>query len=116
MSRPWTDFSAAVSNNIFCLSKIYHLSTSETMTNINSKNAITIRQAQENDLQSIIAFIDPFVAQGKLLRRTFKELQSLFDQYLVAESDGKIVGCVVLEIYSPKLAEIRSLAVSPDCQ
>jgi amino-acid N-acetyltransferase len=32
----------------------------------------------------------------------------------VAESAGKIVGFTALEIYSPKLAEIRSLAVTED--
>ncbi len=86
------------------------------MEKVDNKTKIIIRQADPTDLEAIATCIEPFVAQGKVLRRTFSELQSLIPHYLVAEKDGKIVGCVVLEIYSPKLAEIRSLVVSPECQ
>ena len=34
----------------------------------------------------------------------------------MAIADGKIVGFAALEIYSSKMAELRSLAVSPDYQ
>lgn len=37
-------------------------------------------------------------------------------EFIVAESDGRIVGCVHLDEYSPSLAELRSLAVAPDSQ
>jgi amino-acid N-acetyltransferase len=76
---------------------------------------ITIRQATRDDLPAIVACIEPFVAEGKILRRTFSELESLIPHYVVAENDGRIVGCVVLEVYSPKLAEIRSLVVAHEC-
>lgn len=36
--------------------------------------------------------------------------------FFVAEIDKKIVGCCALEIYSKKIAEIRSLSVHPDYQ
>jgi N-acetylglutamate synthase-like GNAT family acetyltransferase len=58
--------------------------------------------------------IEPFVKHGKILPRSIGELNQLVDQYFVAEHDGKIVGCAVLEIYSKKLCEIRSLAVSAE--
>ena len=77
---------------------------------------ITIRPATDADIDAIAACIDPFVAEGKVLRRTFGELKGLIPHYMVAEAEGRIVGCVVLEVYSPKLAEIRSLVVSPECQ
>jgi amino-acid N-acetyltransferase len=32
-------------------------------------------------------------------------------KFVVADEKGKIVGCCALEIYSPKIAEIRALAV-----
>lgn len=74
---------------------------------------IQLRTATEADTGRIEAFIKPFVDDGKLLPRTFDELEDLLDHFFIAEMDGDIVGCAALEIYSPKLAEIRSLAVSP---
>lgn len=84
------------------------------MSNPNISAEITIRAATLADLDAIALCIEPFVTAKKILRRTFSELQSLIPSYVVAEADDKIVGCVVLEIYSPKLAEIRSLVVAPD--
>lgn len=75
-----------------------------------------IRPASQQDLAAIETFILPFVADGKLLPRTISELGQLLKTLFVAERDGQIVGCAALEIYSPKLAEIRSLAVSPAVQ
>jgi amino-acid N-acetyltransferase len=75
-----------------------------------------IRPASQQDLVAIETFILPFVADGKLLPRTISELGQLLKTLFVAERDGQIVGCAALEIYSPKLAEIRSLAVSPAVQ
>jgi amino-acid N-acetyltransferase len=37
-------------------------------------------------------------------------------EFIVAEDDGKVVGCVHLDEYSPSLAELRSLAVAPGVQ
>ena len=34
-------------------------------------------------------------------------------EFIVAEKDGHVVGCVHLDEYSPSLAELRSLAVAP---
>ena len=73
------------------------------------------------DLHAIIACIEPFVKEGKVLPRTLDELEGLIPNYVVAEivgADGKtrIVGCVVLEVYSKKLAEVRSLVVMPGYQ
>lgn len=76
--------------------------------------AITIRPVQAGDLSAIAAFIEPFVAAGKLLPRTTEELEDLVEHGFVAESAGRIVGFAALEIYSPKMSEIRSLAVSPE--
>jgi amino-acid N-acetyltransferase len=36
------------------------------------------------------------------------------DEFYLAEDDGKIIGCCALEVYSQRLAEVRSLAVLPD--
>ncbi len=82
----------------------------ETLTDL------IIRPATEDDILKLEQFIAPFVEEGKLLRRTVDELVDLLNEFLVAVLDGEIVGCAALEVYSPKLAEIRSLAVSPTVQ
>ncbi len=80
---------------------------------MSSELVVSIRSVQPSDLVAIEDFIQPFVAEGKLLPRTADELEDLLPHGFVAESAGKIVGMAALEIYSPKLCELRSLAVSP---
>lgn len=77
---------------------------------------VAIRTATHNDIEAIAACIETFVTQGKVLPRTMSELKDLVPSYLVAEIDNTIVGCVVLEVYSQKLAEIRSLVVNSQYQ
>lgn len=74
---------------------------------------VKIRTATPEDIPAIEALIKPFVEEGSLLERTYDEFGDLLPNFFVAVSeDGAIVGCAALEIYSRKLAEIRSLAVS----
>ena len=77
---------------------------------------ITVRPANQGDIAGIIALIEPFVSEGKLLERTIDELAQLMPHCFVAEAAGEIVGCSALEIYSKKLAELRSLCVHPSYQ
>ncbi|MDX2074958.1 MAG: GNAT family N-acetyltransferase [bacterium] len=79
---------------------------------INPPPSLTIRTGTPTDIHALVEFIKPFVEDGKLLPRTFDELDELMEHFFIAEVAGEIVGCVALEIYSRKLAEIRSLAVS----
>ena len=75
-----------------------------------------IRPATFADGEALSQFIDPFVNEGRLLPRTRDELETLIPMCFVAICEGRIVGCAALEIYSPKLAEVRSLAVAPDAR
>ena len=77
---------------------------------------ITVRPARREDVPALERFIAPFVEQKKLLPRTTDELDELIAAGFVAEQAGEILGFAALEIYSKKLAEIRSLAVSPERQ
>ncbi|MBL8156056.1 MAG: GNAT family N-acetyltransferase [Anaerolineae bacterium] len=78
--------------------------------------SLIVRKAAEPDIPQLAEFILPFVDDRKLLPRTLTELRDLLDSFFVAEYEGRIVGCAALEIYSWKLAEVRSLAVAPDMQ
>lgn len=75
-----------------------------------------VRSARAADAEAIEGLIAPFVEAGKLLPRTATEIRDLIPTGFVAEFEEKIVGFTALEIYSAKLAEIRSLAVSEDQQ
>ena len=77
---------------------------------------VQIRFARQSDTEELETFIRPFVEDKKLLPRTAYELELLEINGFMAERDGKIVGFCALEIYSPKLAEIRSLAVAAETQ
>jgi amino-acid N-acetyltransferase len=75
-----------------------------------------IRPAKPDDVPKIAALIAPFVEGGKLLPRTVEEVRDLVPTGFVAEHGEAIVGFAALEIYSKKLGEIRSLAVSENQQ
>ena len=75
-----------------------------------------VRPATRNDLPLLEVFISEFVQANRLLPRTTDELQDLIPFGFVAECEGTLVGFAALEIYSPKLAEIRSLAVKRELQ
>ena len=79
-------------------------------------DAMKIRPAVSTDIPGLEAFIRPFVEANRLLPRTVGELTELLEHAFVAEADESLVGFAALEIYSSKLAEIRSLAVSTDVQ
>jgi amino-acid N-acetyltransferase len=81
-----------------------------------NSSSSTVRPARASDAEAIAALIAPFVKAGTLLPRTATEIRDLIPTGFVAESEGKLVGFTALEIYSPKLAEIRSLAVTGEQQ
>jgi amino-acid N-acetyltransferase len=71
-----------------------------------------IRCARLEDVADVVRLINSHPAQ--LLPRRPDEVEALLDTTWVAEEDGNIVGCCVLEVYSPKIAEIRSVVVRPE--
>ena len=77
---------------------------------------IVIRPATQHDLSELTSVVDHFVRANRLLPRTVDELQELLPTGFVATHNGRIVGFAALEVYSPKLAEIRSLAVMEEMQ
>lgn len=77
---------------------------------------VVVRPAVPGDLDRIDAFLADFVAAERILPRTLDELEQLIPTGFVAELGEQIVGFVTLEIYSKKLAEVRSLCVRPIMQ
>jgi len=78
--------------------------------------AAVFRRATPADAPAIVALIGSNVASGELLPRNLEFVQLHARDFIVAELDSHVVGCVHLDEYAPSLAEIRSLAVAPDAQ
>lgn len=76
------------------------------------KRTRMIRKAKSEDVKVIRSLLLAEVPNGKVLRRSVKELKKAIRSFFVYEEDDRIVGCCSLEIYSKKIAEIRSLVVS----
>ncbi len=75
-----------------------------------------IREACRDDIPQLEELVDRFVQMNRLLPRTTDELCDLIPFGFVAMAEGQVVGFAALEIYSAKLAEIRSLAVHDQFQ
>ncbi len=75
-----------------------------------------VRHAHTHDASTIRRLIDLYVADGTLLPRPEEFIAAHAEHFLVAESDGHLIGCVHLDEYAPSLAELRSLAVDTTMQ
>ena len=51
-----------------------------------------------------------------LLPRSLKEIKKYIDNFYLVKIKGEVVACGSFEDYSPRIAEIRSLIVSPNHQ
>jgi amino-acid N-acetyltransferase len=69
----------------------------------------SLRTATSDDIDEILQLISAH--PGQLLPRQRDDVEQLVDTFWVIEEDGELAGCCCLEIYSPKIAEVRSLAV-----
>lgn len=78
--------------------------------------AVEVRPIERRDLAAVTRLIQPYVEVGKLLPRTRQELRALLPHGFVATLEGRVVGFAALEVYSAKLAEIRSLVVAQEHQ
>lgn len=72
-----------------------------------------IRKAASSDVESMQELIQHFAELGLMLPRTVKSLCEHLQCFTVAVEDDKVVGLAGLHVLWKDLAEIRSLAVSP---
>jgi argininosuccinate lyase/amino-acid N-acetyltransferase len=75
---------------------------------------VEFRQARADDLDAICWLVDHWSQHGENLPRSREDILKAILDFGVAVVDGRIVGCAALWIYTPQLAEIRSLGVHPD--
>ncbi len=72
------------------------------------KASVEIRPARRGEMPKIRELVTLY--PDKLMSEDLPGLRSFF----VALAGGRIVGCCALQVYSRRLAEVRSLAVHPD--
>ena len=70
-----------------------------------------VRGARISDAKAIYSLVNWYAEQDKMLFRSMEDIYENLQSFLVAEADGKIVGCCCLQIIWSDLAEIKSLAV-----
>jgi amino-acid N-acetyltransferase len=72
--------------------------------------SVEVRTAEKGDMADIRGLIRLFPQH--LVQQNLPRVASFF----VASVAGRLVGCCALQIYSKRIAEVRSLAVHPDFQ
>ena len=75
-----------------------------------------IRPARVSDVPQMGTLINGYAAEGLMLPKTEAQLYNNVRDFVVAESDGLIVGCAGLKVTWHDLSEIISLAVAPSYQ
>lgn len=75
-----------------------------------------IRKAGISDVLSIVSLVGDYARRGEVLPRTLEETYQTIRDWVVAEEDGRVVGCGSLLIMWADLAEIRSLVIAPEFQ
>ena len=77
--------------------------------------SVVVRRARTADVPAIKAIVDIYAGSGRKLLA--KELVTLYEDvqdFLVAESDARVVGCGALHVLWSDLGEVRTVAVHPD--
>ncbi|MGL6071594.1 amino-acid N-acetyltransferase [Craterilacuibacter sp.] len=76
---------------------------------------VQLRQADIDDIGSLLALIQPLEEQGVLVRRSREHLEMDIRRFTLLEHDGKVFGCVALYPFLDSgMAELACLVVAPE--
>jgi amino-acid N-acetyltransferase len=75
-----------------------------------------IRHPYLEEVEAVRNLFDDEVRAGRMLPRSVEEIGAHLADWLVAEENGQVVGCVSLVFFKAALSEVRSLAVHPAYQ
>jgi len=73
---------------------------------------MNVRSAKIADVEAIYSLISSYAEQDRMLSRSKADIYENLQSFIVAEDDGRVVGCCGLDIIWADLAEIKSLAVN----
>ncbi len=72
------------------------------------------RHARVPDATAIRDLINYYAERGRMLHRSLEAIYEMLREFVVAEEDSQIVGCVAVDVFWADLAEVKSLAVAED--
>jgi N-acetylglutamate synthase-like GNAT family acetyltransferase len=74
-----------------------------------------VRRARPADAAAISRLNNFFANEGQMLRRTPEMISLAIDDYVVVQNQaGELLACGALKEYSPSVAEVAAIAVSPE--
>ncbi len=73
-----------------------------------------LRAARVDDVAAMLALINGYAREDRMLERTPEFLVEHLRDFFVAEQGGGVLGCCALAVLTSDLAEVRSLAVVPE--
>ena len=75
---------------------------------------ISIRRAHIADVPGICDLVNDYAERGLMLHRSHESIYDALREFQVAvNEESVIVGCVAVDVFWSDLAEVKSLAVSP---
>ena len=90
------------------------------MTEISANTKIVIEKPSVNTYEGIYNLINYYAERREMLAKSLDEIYRLTRGFRVlvdhSQAQPKVIACAHLDIFSPVLAEIKSLAVDPDYQ
>lgn len=78
--------------------------------------SVIIREALLDDVDAIFTLMEPYIKKGDLLPRSKDDITDHIRNFIVAEIEGKVVGCMAIKFYSKEMVEFRSLVVDINFQ
>ena len=79
----------------------------------NGAVAPCVRSARLVDAREIARLVNAWAEQGLTLPRPLGAIERCIGEFVVVEAAERIIGTGALEVHSPGIAEIRSVAVDP---
>jgi amino-acid N-acetyltransferase len=77
------------------------------------RGGLMVRSALAADAPQICRLVNAWADQGLTLRRSEDEILRCIGEFVAAERADRILATGALEVHSPRIAEIRSVAVDP---
>ncbi|WP_438446383.1 N-acetyltransferase [Gorillibacterium sp. sgz5001074] len=74
--------------------------------------AVLCRRATQEDVEALYLLIQKYAEKGIMLPRSRETLLAIIDTFVIAEADGKLIGCGSLSRLGKDLVEIRSLGIT----
>ena len=74
-----------------------------------------LRYAQTADAEEICSLINYYAERGLMLHKSMESIYDALREFQVAlDDEGRVIGCIAVDIFWSNLAEVKSVAVAPN--